>query len=178
MDQLFLTLSAAVTAVCVLALLPYILFPGKDAPFVPLEPEAVEKALTLAEVGPGDVFYDLGSGDGRLLAAAARRGARAVGLELSLVRAWHSRALILLSGRASGITVRREDFFKADISEATVVHLYLLAQTHERLKEKLLKELPKGARIIATGFPLPGLAPESEIPGCMKYGSIRLYRAG
>jgi SAM-dependent methyltransferase len=178
MDQLTLTISAAVTAACVLALLPYILFPGKDAPFVPLEPDAVAKALALAEVGPGDVFYDLGSGDGRLLVAAARRGARAVGIELSLVRAWHSRALILLSGRASGITVRREDLFKADISEATVVHIYLLAQTHERIKDKLLKELPAGARIIATGFPLPGLAPAGEIPDCMKYGSIRLYLAG
>jgi len=177
MDQFTLTVAAAVTAAAVLALLPYILFPGKDAPFVPLEPEAVEKALDLAEVGPGDVFYDLGSGDGRLLAAAARRGARAVGIELSRVRAWYSRALALLSGRAAAITVRREDLFKADLSEATVVHLYLLAQTHERLKTKLFKELPKGARIIATGFPLPGLEPEKEIPGCMKYGSIRLYRA-
>ncbi|OHE76741.1 MAG: hypothetical protein A2107_06405 [Verrucomicrobia bacterium GWF2_62_7] len=92
------------------------------------------------------------------------------------MRAWYSRALIRLSGRAAGITVRREDLFKADLSEATVVHLYLLARTHERLKDKLLKELPKGARILAAGFPLPGLEPAGELPGCMKYGSIRLYR--
>ena len=74
MDQLTLTIAAAITAAGVLALLPYILFPGKDAPFVPLEPDAVEKALDLAEVGPGDVFYDLGSGDGRLQVAAGAPG--------------------------------------------------------------------------------------------------------
>jgi cyclopropane fatty-acyl-phospholipid synthase-like methyltransferase len=74
----------------IIVLLPYIFFKGKDAPFVPMDKEVVERVMNLAEVGPKDVFYDLGSGDGRLVIAAALRGAKAVGIEISHWQVWYS----------------------------------------------------------------------------------------
>ena len=170
-----LIFTGIIVAICVLATLPFIMVLGKDAPFVTMPYDTVDRVMTLAGIGPGDVFYDLGSGDGRLVIAAARRGAKAVGIELTRVRIWYSRVLIKLAGVSSRAEIRREDFFAADISDATVVHLYLLTETHEKLKDKFLKELPVGTRVVATGFPIPGMKLIAENPEGTYYGPIRLY---
>jgi len=142
--------------VCLLILLPYLLVRQKDAPFVPLEPEVVEEVMRLAEIKKDDIFYDLGSGDGRLVIAAALRGAKeAYGVELSPLRVIYSK-LWLKFLRLKNAHILKEDIFKVDLSRATVVTLYLLQKTNDKLVEKLRRELRPGSRIISIAFSLPG----------------------
>lgn len=170
----FVALLVAVVAVVVL--LPYILFRGKDAPFVPMEAAVVKRVMEIANVGPGDTFYDLGSGDGRLVIAAAMRGAKAVGVEISPSRVWYSRVLIFILRLGAKAEIFHGDLFKTDLREATVVHLYLLPKTNEELKEKLLNELKKDVRLVTVGFPISGFKLAKEDERGTIYGPIRLYK--
>jgi SAM-dependent methyltransferase len=129
------------------------LYPGADVPYVQTPTDVVTEMLRLATVGPNDVVYDLGSGDGRLVIAAARDfGARGVGVEIdpSLV------ALSTESARRAGVsdrvTFRADDLFETDLSDATVVTLYLSRSINQRLRPKLLRELRPGARIVSHNF--------------------------
>jgi SAM-dependent methyltransferase len=129
------------------------LYPGADVPYVQTPTDVVTEMLRLATVGPDDVVYDLGSGDGRFVIAAARDfGARGVGIEIdpSLV------ALSTESARRAGVgdrvTFRSDDFFETDLSDATVVTLYLSRSINQRLRPKLLRELRPGARIVSHNF--------------------------
>lgn len=96
-----------------------------------------------------DVIYDLGSGDSALLITAAKHfGARAVGIEIDPLRYFISRIMIMVNGVGKRVSVRRQNFFKSDIGDASVVFMYLIPKTLERLKPKLLKELKPGTRIV------------------------------
>lgn len=131
-------------------------YEGIRVPWVPTREEFIEHALDLAGVGKGDVLYDLGCGDGRVAIAAAKRGARAVCVELNpdlLKRAFESAQS---EGVAHMIRFVREDIFKADISEATVVYMYLLRSINDLLKPKLKAELKKGTRIVSLDFEISG----------------------
>jgi predicted RNA methylase len=102
-----------------------------------------------AKVGNKDVIYDLGSGDGALLITAAKEfGARAVGVEIDPLRVWISKLAVLFQGQRGKIKIIRKNFFDADISDATVVFMYLVPKALSRLKPKLLKELNPGTRIV------------------------------
>lgn len=131
-------------------------YSGIRVPWVPTREEFIEQALDLAQVGSADVLYDLGCGDGRIVIAAAKRGAKAVCIELNpdLI----SRAIE--NARKAGvehmISFIQEDFMKVDLSEATVVYMYLLTSVNEMLKPKLAKELRKGARIVSLDFAISG----------------------
>ena len=131
--------------------------PKKLAPFVPSPESVVERMLKLAEVKPGDIVYDLGSGDGRVLIMAAQKfGAQAVGVEMD--RELHKEALerikqLKLEDR---VKVIRGDLMKVDVSQATVVTLYLLTSSNEKLKPRLEKQLQKGARVVSHDFEVPG----------------------
>jgi SAM-dependent methyltransferase len=133
--------------------------PGKDVIWLPTPEALVERMLTMAQVGPRDVLYDLGSGDGRLVLAAAKRGARAVGVEFNpdLVAFSESRA------RAQGVSDKarfvRGDIFETDFSEATVVTLYLLSTLNMRLRPKLLGMRP-GTRVVSHLFTMDDWAPD------------------
>ncbi len=130
------------------------------APWFPTSRKHVRRMLTLADVQPGEVVYDLGSGDGRVLFIAAREfGARAVGIELDPLRCAWTRMRIALLGLQGQVRVIRGNFFTQDISEADVVTLYLLQKTNNRLRRKLWQELHPGARIISSVFLFPGIAP-------------------
>ena len=130
----------------------------RGALWLPMRMRAVYKLLDLAEVGPEDVVYDLGCGDGRLIIAAARRyGARAVGIEIHPLRVLWCRALIAVLGLRDRVRVVRGDFFKQDLSDASVVICYLLQRTNHRLEGKLKQELRPGARVISKRFTFPGL---------------------
>ncbi|MCC6030405.1 MAG: class I SAM-dependent methyltransferase [Desulfurococcales archaeon] len=131
-------------------------YSGIKVPWVPTREEFIEPALDLAQVGPGDVLYDLGCGDGRVVIAAAKRGAKAVCVELNpdlIARAYENAKK---AGVDHMITFIREDFTKVDISDATVVYMYLLTSVNEMLKPKLAKELKKGTRIISLDFVISG----------------------
>jgi hypothetical protein len=129
--------------------------PGKDAVWVPTPPELIEKMLDLAGVTANDYVMDLGSGDGRMVIAAARRGARARGVE------YNDDLVVLSRLRAgeAGVAGRAEfvqgDMYEADISAATVMALYLLPENMNRLLPKF-KALPPGSRIVSNTFGFEG----------------------
>jgi methylase of polypeptide subunit release factors len=119
---------------------------------------AIRKLLAMAEVGPDDVVYDLGCGDGRVILAAARQcGARAVGVEIHPLRVLWCRAWIAVLGLRERVRVVRGDLFAQDLREASVVVCYLLQRTNHRLEGKLRHELPPGTRVISKRFTFPGL---------------------
>lgn len=115
----------------------------------------VDGMLRLAKVSADDVVYDLGSGDGRIVVIAAQKyGARAVGIELDPRLVALSRQIAADSGVAARTTFIEGDIFKADISAATVVTLYLSASVNLDLEPKLKRELRKGTRIVSHQFPI------------------------
>lgn len=132
---------------------------GKDVIWLPTPESLVERMLTMAQVTPADVVYDLGSGDGRTVIAAAKRGAQAVGVEFNpdLVAFAESKA------RAQGVAQRARfvqgDIFQADFSRATVVTLYLLSTLNMRLRPTLLKMRP-GTRVVSHAFNMEDWQPD------------------
>jgi SAM-dependent methyltransferase len=125
-------------------------------------PEVVGEAmLDLAGVTPADVVYDLGSGDGRLVIAAARRfGARAVGVELDPALVQESRERAFRAGVADRVRFLWQDLFATDLREATVVTLYLGEAVNRRLVPKLLAELRPGTRVVSHDFDLGDWRPD------------------
>ena len=109
--------------------------------------------LKIAKVGPKDLVYDLGSGDGRIVIAAAKRhGARAVGVDIDPARVKEARENARKAGVAARAEFREADLFQVDLSPATVVTLYLLPSINLKLRPKLLAELKPGTRIVSHGF--------------------------
>jgi len=138
--------------------------PPTSVPYVPTPPEVVEGMLKLAGVKNGDVVYDLGSGDGRIVIMAAEKfGARGVGVELNSERIKLSIENAQKAHVQNRVRFLQQDFFKADISEATVVTLYLLSSVNLELKPKLLKELRPGTRIVSQSFDMGDWKPDKEI---------------
>jgi SAM-dependent methyltransferase len=123
-------------------------------PYVPTPHPVVARMLDLAEVRGGDVLFDLGSGDGRLVIEAARRGARATGIERDAELVRRARAGAASAGVSEHAEFRHGDLFEADLRAASVVTLYLLPHLLERLAPKLLAELRPGARVVSHDFPL------------------------
>jgi len=129
--------------------------PKLDVPYVPTPDNVVAKMLELAKVNRNDVVYDLGSGDGRIVITAARKyGSRGVGYDIDPQRITEADE----NARAAGVTDRvrfvQGDLFQADLSEATVVTLYLLPDINLKLRPKLLKELKPGTRIVSHNYGL------------------------
>ena len=144
-----------------LVLNPALLAQTRLAPFVATPADVVDRMLRLAEVGPTDVVYDLGSGDGRIVIAAARSfGARGVGLDIDPMLIDQARANAAAAGVADRVTFRLEDALTADVSEATVVTLYLLAASNVKLRPHLQAQLKPGSRIVAHNFGMGDWDPE------------------
>lgn len=123
-----------------------------DVPFVPTPYEVVEDMLRFAELKKGDILYDLGCGDGRIVIEAARRaGIRAVGIDIDPERIRESRENARIAGVDNLVEFRRADIFEADFSEATVVTMYLLPDVNIRLRPTILNLKP-GTRIISHQF--------------------------
>jgi SAM-dependent methyltransferase len=123
--------------------------PRLDVPYEPSPPAVVEAMLDLAGVRAGDVVYDLGCGDGRILVAAARRGARAVGVDLDPERVREARENATKAGVADRVTVIQGDLFEADVHDASAVMLYLWPEVNLRLRPRLLAQLRPGARVVS-----------------------------
>jgi predicted O-methyltransferase YrrM len=127
------------------------------APFVPTPMSVVDKMLELAGVSNKDIVYDLGSGDGRIVIAAAKKyGAHGVGIELDPRLIRESKAAAKKAGVERLVEFRMEDATRSDISEATVVTLYLLPESNELLRDRLEKELRPGARVVSHNYLIPG----------------------
>jgi SAM-dependent methyltransferase len=126
--------------------------PDYDVPYVPTPPELVEKMLDLARVGADDYLIDLGCGDGRIALAAARRGARAMGVDIDPVRIGEAVAAARFAGMESRVVFRRQDLFRTPIFEANVIALYLLPRINLALRPRLLTELRPGSRVVSHAF--------------------------
>ena len=150
---------------------------GKDVVWVPTPPEMVEKMLDLAGVTPKDMVIDLGSGDGRNVIAAAKRGARALGVEFNPDLVEYSRQSAEKEGVGEKAKFVQGDMYEADISQATVLALFLLPTNLERLMPKFLALTP-GTRIVANTFGLSGWTAEAttNLPdGCVSWCEAMLY---
>ena len=135
-----------------------------DVVFVPTPPAVVDAMLKLANVTSDDVVYDLGSGDGRIVIAAAKTyGARGVGIDIDPERIREATANARAGGVADKVTFRNEDLFEADISPATVVTLYLLPSINVRLAPKLMRELKPGTRIVSHRFDFGDWRPQQRM---------------
>ena len=127
-------------------------------PWVPSSMQVVNRMLEMAEVGPDDVVYDLGCGDGRMvLAAAMRCHARAVGIEIDPLRYIWCQFLITILGQRKRIKIIFGNLFKKDLSEADVIVCYLMPDALAKLEKKLNTELRPGTRIVSNRFPFPTL---------------------
>ena len=137
-----------------------------DVIFVPTPPEVVAAMLKVAKVSKGDIVYDLGSGDGRIPIAAVKDfgAARATGIDIDPQRIKEANANLANSG-ITGNRVRflNQDLFTTDISEATVVTLYLLPSLNLKLIPKFEKELKRGTRIVSHSFDMGDWKPEQSL---------------
>jgi hypothetical protein len=135
----------------------------RTVPYVPTPPEVVKKMLDLAKVGPNDVVYDLGSGDGRIVIMAAQKyGAKAVGVELDEGRFKESSARLVELGLDKRAKIVRGNLFETDVHPATVVTLYLLPDVNQRLRPRLEKELRAGARVVSHNYSMDTWEAEQE----------------
>ena len=127
--------------------------PGRSlAPFATTPEDVVDRMLKLAEVKPGDVVYDLGCGDGRIPIAAAKLGARGVGIDIDPQRIAESKANARAAGVESMVEFRVDDAMTVDVTEASVVTLYLLGSSNAKLRPMLTKNLKPGSRIVSHAF--------------------------
>jgi precorrin-6B methylase 2 len=150
---------------------------GKDVVWVPTPPELVDKMLEMAAVKPGDLVMDLGSGDGRNIIAAAKRGARAIGVEFNADMVALSRRLAKEAGVSDKATFVEGDMYAADISNASVMALFLLPVNLEKLRDKFLALKP-GSRIVVNTFGIDGWEPDvtEKIEGsCASWCTAMLY---
>jgi SAM-dependent methyltransferase len=124
-----------------------------DVWYVATPHEVVDRMLDIGKVRTGDVVYDLGCGDGRMVIAAAKKfGTRGVGIDLDPARIKEARANAKAQGVDNLVTFRVANLFDTDLREATVVMLYLLPELNRRLKPKLFAELSPGARVVSHDF--------------------------
>jgi SAM-dependent methyltransferase len=138
--------------------------PNLDVPYVPTPPEVVDAMLKLADVKTGDVVYDLGCGDGRVVVTAAKeKGARGVGIDIDQERINEATENAEKAGVADRVEFRRQDLFKADIHDATVVALYLLPAINLKLRPKLWRDLKPGTRIVSHSFDMGDWKPQKQI---------------
>lgn len=143
-------------------------FAGSDAPYVPTKMDNIRKILRLAQVKKGKKFYELGSGDGRVVSAAAKLGADSVGIEQSLIR-------VLLSKFAAAKLKRSKfihgNIFSRNYMDGDIIYIYLLQKGVNKLEGKLKKELKKGSIVITQTYHFPNWKPFKKL------GDFWVYRS-
>ena len=148
-----------------------------DVGFVPTPMAAVERMIAMADIKTGELVYDLGCGDGRIVVAAAQRyGVKAVGVDINPERVMESRANAVTAGVENLVSIRQADIFTLDLSEADVVFLYLTPRLNERLMPQLRKLKP-GSRIISYEFDMGNAKPVELVRERFDgYGEQRIYK--
>jgi len=150
------------------------------APFVPSPPSVVHEMLVLAELKPGEVFFDLGAGDGRTVVMAAEDfGARAVGVELREDLVKKALESVYEHNLQNRVTIVNSDIFNVDLSSADVVFLYLTTSANEKIKPKFEGELRAGSRIVSHDYEIVGWKPAKAQSFCenpkLGYPSHTIY---
>jgi predicted RNA methylase len=147
----FIALLIIITGIIVIFFLSLSLIKG--APWFPTRMQKVREMLSLVNIQPDEVVYDLGCGDGRFIVKVARKyGAQAVGIEINLLFYLWCQFLITVLGLRKTVKVIYGNLFKQDLSSADIVICYLLQATNDRLEEKLIQELKSTARVISNSF--------------------------
>jgi len=138
-------------------------FRGYDVPYVPTPPEVVDEMLRLVSIKSGDVLYDLGCGDGRIVITAAQKyKIKAVGIDIDPVRIGESNENADKAGLAGKVRFIQQDLFEADFKDATVVTMYLLTSVNLRLRPKLLTDLKPGTRLVSHSFEMGEWRPDKS----------------
>jgi methyltransferase family protein len=140
---------------------PHVGQAGKDVVWVPTPDALVEKMLDMAKVTPRDVVIDLGSGDGRTVIAAAKRGATAIGVEYNPDMVVLSQANVTRAGVTDHATIVRGDIFAYDFSKANVLTMFLLPTINMKLRPKIL-DMPAGTRIVSNSFTMDDWKPDQS----------------
>ena len=144
----------------------------KGAIYLPTRRKTVAKMIEFADIKPGDIAVDLGSGDGRLVIALAKAGAEAHGYEINPLLVLISRYKISKAGLKNKAFVHLKNFWKEDLSQFNVVMIFGINFAMNPLKEKLEKELKSGARIISNSFSFPGWEPIKEEDTALFYKKL------
>jgi SAM-dependent methyltransferase len=132
-----------------------------EVPFVPTPPEVIDRMFEMARVGPGDLLYDLGSGDGRIVIRAAKRyGVRAVGIEIDPDLVQKARNQAFREKVSHLAEFRAQDALTVDVSAASVVTLYMLPDFNAKLRPIFDKQLKPGSRVVSHDFPIDGWTPD------------------
>lgn len=136
-----------------------------DVWYVATSPQIVDRMVDIARVRPGDVVYDLGCGDGRMVIAAAKKfGTRGVGIDIDPALIRVARAKAKAEGVDDLVTFKVQDLFESDLREATVVMMYLLPEVNRRLIPKLFAELRPGARVVSHNWDMgPSWPPDRAV---------------
>jgi SAM-dependent methyltransferase len=147
---------------------------GYDVPFVPTPTEVVDEMLRLVNLKQGDILYDLGCGDGRIVIAAAQRhGVKALGIDIDPIRIGESNENAAKAGLTGKVRFIQQDLFEADFRDATVVTMYLLTSVNLRLRPKLLEELKPGTRLVSHSFDMGEWRPDKTSLIETEYGDQR-----
>lgn len=152
--------------------------PSSVAPYVPTPIDVVKKMLKVAGAGPDDVVYDLGCGDGRILFTAVEEfGVRkAVGFDLNPIMCQTVQNKVALKSLNNRIEVVNRNFFLVDLSQATLVTIYLTTSGNTKLKPKFEKELHRGSRVVSHDFPIHGWTTlKGDAPNYFDFGSHKVY---
>lgn len=147
--------------------------PQLDVPYVTTRPETIELMLRMGDVGPDDYVIDLGTGDGRILiAAASERGARGLGVDIDPVMIRRAQANARRAGVADRVTFEVRDLFDTPLADADVVMMYLLPQVNLQLRPRLLAELQPGARVVSHAWDMGDWKPDDT----QRAGGAVVYR--
>ncbi|MFA5133771.1 MAG: hypothetical protein WC459_03140 [Patescibacteria group bacterium] len=138
------------------------------APYVPTRKKDVDRFLTLAELKRGDLFYDLGCGDGRIPKAAAEAGAKAVGFEISILNYYFCKIF------RRGFEVKFKNFYTADYHTVDAVYMFLSQSAHNKMGEILRRQMKKGSKIITYVWPIEGMVP-ARVDRVADYPNLFLY---
>jgi len=162
-----LGLLALALCLCLLASAAFVTAEEKDREpdviYVPTHQQVVEKMLETAKVKKGDIVYDLGCGDGRIVVTAAKKyGVKAYGFDIDPARIKDSLANVKKNKVEKLVTIEKKDIFTLDLSKANVVTLYLLPDLNVKLIPQL-KKLPKGSRIVSHDFDMRGVKPDKVL---------------
>jgi len=166
--QLILLVLAILVLLWLIFLLSPALFGGQ--PFVPTDYNVVKQMIKLASIKAGDMVVDLGSGDGRILLAAAQMGAQSIGYEINPGLVWYSRFKLWQSHVGSRAKVYNKNFWPADLSRASVVTVYGFSTLMPRLAQKLRRELKPGSRVVSFHYQFGDWSAQTRI------GQIYLYK--
>ena len=133
---------------------------GKIVPYVPTPQEVVDRMLELAQVKKGDVVYDLGSGDGRIVVTAAKKyGVKAIGFEIDPQRIKESHENIKKAGVEKLVEIRQQDIRTVDLSQASVLTMYLLPEVNLMIRPNIWKQMKPGSRIVSHDFDMADWKP-------------------